>query len=527
VKRVAARSKRKSTPTVKLRKNGKNRIDAQSTMNVPVGMSRIIQPRATYQWLAPGLAAYTPRFIEMILAGALSGDHTMQYELFRLMLDTWPVLRSCQEELIYGVTRRDVVFDPYTVEDQKPTQSAIDREKVVTSVFQNMNPDVTYGDNDRKGTIKDIMDAWFKGTSVLEILWDMVDLPDVGLTKCATSTSWVHPSNYGFNENGVIGLTLNNYPAGYGSTTAPNKSQRMLTPFPPDKFLIAIHKGVSGTAISGAMLRPLAWWWCACNFSSDWLLNLAQIFGLPFRWATYHAATPDQTVSAICDMLQNMGNAGWAAFPEGTSLELKEPSHSAGRTPQGELLDRADSYARILILGQTLTGQTIASGRGGQAFGTVEAQLKQDRLDAACSFVAGVINGQLIPAILRENYGDATEAPVCRFLQETVGTFQDAERDQILANIGMNIPLSHLRQKYAVPEQIDNEDIAHPAPKAGPGASAGPSGTEPIGQTPAKPSPSETPRQVAASVEVTNMEDFGRELRKLGNELTTKKGKTT
>ena len=184
-------TKRKPTSTVKLRKNGKNRIDAQSTMNVPVRMSRIVQPRATYQWLAPGLAAYTPRFIEMILSGALAGDHTMQYELFRLMLDTWPVLRSCQEELIYGVTRRDVVFDPYTVEDQKPTQSAIDREKVVTSVFQNMNPDVTYGDNDRKGTIKDIMDAWFKGTSVLEILWDMVDLPDVGLTKCATSTSWV------------------------------------------------------------------------------------------------------------------------------------------------------------------------------------------------------------------------------------------------------------------------------------------------------------------------------------------------
>src|SRR5262245_52263825 len=117
--------------TVKVRKNGKSEVEAASTMNLPVGLSRIVQPRATYQWLAPGLAAYTPRFIEMILNGALAGDHTSQYELFRLMLDTWPVLRACQEELIYGVTRRNVVFDPYTEEDKKPSATAIEREQLV------------------------------------------------------------------------------------------------------------------------------------------------------------------------------------------------------------------------------------------------------------------------------------------------------------------------------------------------------------------------------------------------------------
>src|SRR5262245_51964765 len=248
------------------------------------------------------------------------------------------------------------------------------------------------------------------------------------------STAWVHPSNYAFNTEGQIGLTLPSLPTNYGVTTVPNPATQRLMPFPPDKFLICFHKGCSGTPISGAMLRPLAWWWCASNFSSDWLLNLAQVFGLPFRWATYASATPQETVQIICDMLGGMGSAGWAAFPEGTTLELKEPQTGmGGHTPQGDLLDRADSYARMLILGQTLTGQTIASGRGGQSFGTVEAQLKQDRLDAACTFVAEIINQQLIPAILRQNYGNASEPPKCRFLQETEGTFQDSERDQILS----------------------------------------------------------------------------------------------
>jgi len=511
---------------VSVRKNGQSEIDAQSTMRLPIGTTRIVQPRANYQWLAPTLAAYTPRFIETILSGALSGDHRSQHELFRLMLDTWPVLRSCQEELIYGVTRRNIVFDPYTLEDQKPTDSAIEREQLITEVIQNMSPDVSRGDNGLIGTIKDIMDAWFKGISVLEILWDMDELPEQGMAQVVKSTAWVHPTNYSFDVTGTIGLSLPNYPDGYSSTTAPTRinQNQVLTPIPPDKFLICFHKGVSGTAMGSAMMRPLAWWWAAVNFSSDWLLNLAQIFGIPFRWATYHPSTPDQTVAAIGTMLANMGNAAWAAFPEGTTLELKEPTHSAGRTPQGELLDRADSYARMLILGQTLTGQTIASGRGGQAFGTVEAQLKQDRLDAACAFVADVLNDQLIPAILRQNYGDDSECPTVRFLQETIGTFQDAERDQILSNIGVEIPVSYVRTKYAIPEPIGDEAVTHAAPKpgAGGGAAAGPSGTRPIGQTPEIPPPAEAPKQVAARVEVTDMKHFGKELQKLASELTGK-----
>ena len=77
-------------------------------------------------------------------------------------------------------------------------------------------------------------------------------------------------------------------------------------------------------------MRPLVWWWCAANFSADWLLNLAQIFGLPFRWATYEPTAAQETVDRICTMLQNMGSAGWAAFPAGTSLELKADGQRSG-----------------------------------------------------------------------------------------------------------------------------------------------------------------------------------------------------
>jgi phage gp29-like protein len=517
--------------TLKVRKNGHNAIDAASTMKLPVGgNSRVTRNQSFMRWQYPGVAAFTPSYIEMILRGALAGDHVRQWELFDLMLQTWPTLASCQQELLYGIERRDLVFDPYSEEDKLATPSSIEKEKLVTTLIRGMRPDPASDENEIKGTIKNIMDAWFRGVSVIELLWEPYDIEEQGLVITPRATVWAHPSNYAFDPQGNMGLVTQS--AGTPNTTGTLKPP-YLRPFAPNRFLVCVHKCLAGSPMGGALLKPLAWWWCAANFSSDWLLNLAQVFGLPFRWASFAASTPDQTITQICDMLQNMGSAGWAAFPEGTTMELKEASRSGNLSPQGDLLDRADTYARMLILGQTMTGATIASGRGGQAFGTVEAQLKQDRLDAASQFVETIINQQLIPAIMLFNYGDTKEAPTCRFLQETIGTYQDAQRDQILSTLGVPIPFSHLRQKYAIPEPTGGEEVTKPPPVPtaapfGGGNGAGPKGTRPIGQSPdpkrngAKPT--EKKKVVAKLAEISLIEDdalFAHELRTLAVDLVS------
>jgi len=512
--------------TVKVRKNGHKPIDAASTMKLPAGLisRRILPNQPTMRWQYPSIAVMTPAYVETILRGALAGNLFQQWELMDMMLDTWPELAACKQELLYGITRRELVYDPYSEEDADPTPNAIEREKVVTEALENMNPYAPADEQGVDGTIEALMDAWFRGISVLEIMWDTVDTINQGTIWAPRATTWVHPVNYAFSESGEMGLTQ---PTGYQSYgnqfTSPSQVQVMR--FPENKFLVAIHKAKSGSPMGGALLRPLAWWWCAANFASDWLLNLAQIFGLPFRWASYAASSPDQTVAAVCDMLQNMGSAGWAAFPEGTTLELKEAGHGSDRTPQGDLLTRADQYVRLLVLGQTMTGATLASGRGGQSFGTVEAQLKQDRLDAASFFVSNVLNRQLIPYILNLNYGDTKEAPTCRFLKETEGTYQDAQRDQILTTIGLPIPLSHLRHKYGIPEATGDEPVSLPPPKpiAPSSVSPGPKGTRPLGEPSKEPAPN--PKQVEAKLEALSLiqddEIFGRELRKLAAELAS------
>ncbi len=241
------------------------------------------------------------------------------------------------------------------------------------------------------------------------------------------------------------------------------------TDFLPHKFLIGVHKAKSGQAVGNALLRPLAWWWCAANFASDWLLNLAQIFGLPFRWANYDPNAPQGTVDAICNMLQNMGSAGWAAMPAGTTMELKHESVSGDHSPQGELLDRADRYARLLLLGQTMSGSQDSSKGGGKAFGSVESKVKDERMEAAGKYACGVLNHQLISSILVLNYGDDDERPSARLSDETEAGQDDATRDSILAGF-MDLSKKQLRQKYNLQEPADEADSTKkkeaPAPPA-------------------------------------------------------------
>jgi phage gp29-like protein len=446
--------------TVRQRKNGNSK--GAGRISTPIGYPAqgIIRPQRYSSWRTlPRLAAITPQYLESVLWGALGGFQVQQWELFDLMLDTWPELTACMQELTYGVERKKLIYEPYHEEDEQPSSSALERQDLCSKALRNMRPNPASDENDLRGTIKDLVDGWFRGNTVLEIFWDSD--PDLGIYPRATQ--WVHPNNFAFGADNVLGLRQDSY----GSTTSVQPQPANLTAFPPNKFLIGMHKAKSGPPLGCALLRPLAWWWCAANFSADWLLNLGQLFGIPWRVAYYDPNAPPETIAAIDNMLQNMGSSTWARFPVGTTIDIKEPSgRGSDHSPQGELLDRADRYARLLILGQTMTGTHGTTGKGGgQAFGVVERSIKEDRIDAAGKFAANIINGQLIKSICVLNYGSEDECPMIRFLEEEEGDLASVQRDKVLIDEGLPIGVDFMRKKYGVPEPAQDEELMKPAPK--------------------------------------------------------------
>lgn len=411
--------------------------------------------------MLPQLSAITPTYIESVLRGSMMGSHIQAWELFDLMEDSWPELSACVQELKNAVMRKTAIFEPFCEEGEEPSKDAEEKARLASTALRRMVPEIGADENALHGLQFDILDAWFKGTCVQEIDWTNADgdlniiaAGKLGDITAPRATFYVHPQHYAWGSDGRLGLR---FPNSKQETRNPEQSSVYwpspgageVIPFPPHKFIVAIHKAKSGSAQVGALLRPLAWWWCAANFSADWLMNLAQIFGLPIRWANYASGAAQPTIDAVCAMLENMGSNPWAAFPEGTTINLEQPTNIGNNSPQGDLLNRADAQARKLILGQTMSGSNAATGagNGAGAFGKQEGHVKDDIIDAAADFVCEVVNKQVIPALIELNYGEAAELPLLCLVDEEEFTNENAQVVSTLAAAGMRFSADELYKK--------------------------------------------------------------------------------
>lgn len=423
----------------------------------------IVVPEARDRWRSSVSRTYTPDAIVSVLTGAFAGDLTAQFELFDLMEDTWPRLSKNLNELKRAVKSLDWTLQPFARKGDVPTPAAQERAAFVEDLVWSMNPAPDADENDFEDGIYDLLDAWGKGISVQEIDWELRN--GVFAPRCLR---WISPRYYGYPSD-KNRLMLNTREKGVHLpperlNAAEDRNAQGFVRFPENKFVIGISKNKSGHPTGAALLRPLAWWWCASNFGAEWLLNYAQLFGQPIRWATYDPARSG-VLNRVCEMLENMGSAGWAAFPDGTKLELKEAAKSGADNPQAFLLTLADETADILILGQTLT--TSAGDKGSQALGRVHFSVRGDIIQAAAEWAASKLK-QLIRAILILNYGDANECPwFAPSLKQVKDAKAMAERDCMLLDRGIAMPKGWFHERHDIPMPAEGEEVIVRSPAMG------------------------------------------------------------
>lgn len=424
----------------------------------PAGLRDILLPAVRERWMLPYAASMTPSRIEMILRSALTTESPANEQaLYDLMEATWPRLLKNRMEVTDAVVSLD-----WQIMDAPDGENTLGAKSLVERTKNGMSGNPIEDGQGWRATMESLMSAWFRGIAIAEVDWEYrsggTRFPGAWLPK---QTRDVSPRHFGWKSDGRLML----YPGG---------QPEQAIDFPPHKFLIAIRKAGKGHPSGTALLRALAWWWCAANFSAEWLLNFAQIFGQPFRWATYDAGQ-EGVKAELATMMEEMGSAAWGIGPDGTKIEWHESSKSGADNPQAHMLDRADQACDLLVLGQTLT--STQGNKGSQALGTVHQSIRSDIIDSAALWLAEIFNEQLIPSIAAVNFGEVTEDSSLPWFQPARKDKKDtkviAETFEIILRSG--IPL--LKE-----EVYDALDMSQPKP--GEDAFEGPAGGIPANVPP-------------------------------------------
>lgn len=401
----------------------------------------------------------SPAEARLILDQAARGDLAAQWDLLSLMEDTWPRLAKNLGELRRAAARATYTVNPYAVRGQPATATAKDRAAFVDSCLRQWWPKPGTLELSFESTLFNALDAYGKGVSALEIHWER--RPE-GVMPRASHV--LGPRRFGWNDVGTeLGLIATD-------DTAPGA--RAWQPFPADRFLVGIWQARTGAPGATAALRPLVPYWAGITFGWEWLLANAQLFGVPFRWATYDRQDP-ALATVLRDMLAEMGAVGYGAFPEGTKLEFKEAAQNVTGNPQVVIQELADKACDLLILGQELSGGAQAAGLGGGAAG-LQGAVRADRLQDAAAWCADLLNYQLVPALLRLNYGDTAEPPtIVADVDEEPDPLKLAQRDQVLLNAGIELPRAWFFERHAIPEPVGGEAVIVGRPQADPFAVPG------------------------------------------------------
>ena len=147
------------------------------------------------------------------------------------------------EELTNAVANLKVTFSAYREEEEQPTPRADEKMKVVSAALRGMRPNPSADENNLRGTIRDLMDAWFKGVVVLETDWTMRQAGSLGSItyQCPGNGGMVSAQLGGISFTGTV--TNNNVTLDGFATIGPSQS--------PDGCTWQDHHHIQGVIQSG------------------------------------------------------------------------------------------------------------------------------------------------------------------------------------------------------------------------------------------------------------------------------------
>lgn len=438
----------------------------------PIAMhgGSIIVPEAQDRMLELIEREQLPQDVRSTLSGALLGDLHRQQLLFQAMIDTWPRLQKAMREVALAARRAPWKVEPWAPRGEKADAKSETLAKEVENAVWSMKPDMARGLKGFEGTVEELAKGYFLGHQVLEVNWWQQPMR---WQKAEGTNAEVRRGGDWAPKNTKIVP-----PRFYGYPSWDEKEDRLMldtdggksgvmnyVDFPAHKFLIGVNGGHPGHPTIAAPLRALTGFWLAAVYGLKWLMQYAQLYGIPFRWAEYTAG--DETAKAnIVKMMRTIGSEGWAAFPTGTKMNFLDSNKGGSSLVQKALLDLADEQCDIFILGQTLTSSQ--GERGSQSLGEVHMSVRQEVVEGVCDFVGEILTYQLSGSYVAVNYGERDDVPgIWAKFEKPKDEKGMAERDQTLGLLDGTFPVEKqwMYERHGVPLPAEGADLFKDEPE--------------------------------------------------------------
>lgn len=416
---------------------------------------RIVNQDALSKFQRYSLLDFRPEVLTAFKRSLETGQLDQVDELYSAMYHEWDSLQKDVNKVTAALGALDFKAVPYADDGEKPTPQAEEVARLVNAALWHA-PQSGTGEwvHSFADLIGSVYHALLRGYNVHEIVWafdGQMYFPSGYLPILPQFFAW----EYRAGEKDRLLL----YPDGIGMGTGRD--------FPANKFIVALNTLGVDHPMHNAIFRALVPWFCAAVWGPRWLMQYCQIFGMPFR--TFQVATAEERTQLEAK-LADLPVVNDVVLLEGESVDVKTAGNSTG-IPQQALIELAEKACHKLILGQTLTSDTTKDG-GSRAQAEVHSDVMHDEILNVGEFVCSVLNAQLIPAIVRMNYG-TTQVPMpelrCSLpnstaTKETVDLF-----DGMINKLGMTLRRSDVYDRLGMAIPDDTDDVLGPAAAPAPG----------------------------------------------------------
>lgn len=369
----------------------------QSNVNQHDLASRVLYNDPRDLWYLSLPNKLTPAQVLQIMRSALGGDLWQQWQLQKLMSDSWVMFRKCAHELRSTIAGVRFTVQPYAEPGKQPSSMAKKKAACVARGLKAWRPDPFTDEKGMPGMIYHLLDSVLSGVSLVELQWQVIN--GEILPRAAT---WVHPRQFTFSNGGRIAIWDMNMKA-------------MVNP-DPDKFIVMQYLSDSGSALGCGLVRPLGQYFSFLVFNREWLAKFGEKHGSGFLKAFYGNGATEEDMKKLKGFVENAQANKWILLNKDLQedAEYTSPANLGPDNPHRAVMDMCDEAATMLLLGQTATthGNKGSSGINNNN-NQVQKGVLTSRKEELAGNVAEAPLTQVARAICRVNFdGDDTECPI-------------------------------------------------------------------------------------------------------------------